>query len=194
MNIHSLSLKPLLVLSLGAIVFGSAVAINVAPLGTATQISDWTPDTTADKAIDGNRDGRFSSGSVQHTNSHFQAWWQVELDQSYVLHTINVWNRVDGWDGRLSPFTVTVFSGDNVTWSMSGIQFVENIDDGLEYTLGMAIDLGQVNGDRVRINLDGTNWLHMGEVEVLAVPEPGTLLAIGAGVALLARRRKKSLS
>ena len=33
--------------------------INLALSGTASQISDWLMETSANKAIDGNRDGRY---------------------------------------------------------------------------------------------------------------------------------------
>ena len=34
--------------------------INLALSGTASQINDWLMETSANKAIDGNRDGRYS--------------------------------------------------------------------------------------------------------------------------------------
>ncbi|MEK7094390.1 MAG: discoidin domain-containing protein, partial [Patescibacteria group bacterium] len=67
---------------------------NLALGKTASQISTWpSPPAPASRAVDGNTDGDFWNGSVAHTNSQTQDWWEVDLGQTYFINTINVWNR-----------------------------------------------------------------------------------------------------
>ena len=47
----------------------------------------------AAKAVDGNIDGHFSSGSVTHTGPSRSPWWQVDLGQTESVRTLRVWSR-----------------------------------------------------------------------------------------------------
>ena len=61
----------------------SAVVINAAAYGTATQSSYRAGSTTqgdhAQYAVDGITNGNFNSGSVTHTNGQTDPWWEVDL-------------------------------------------------------------------------------------------------------------------
>ena len=81
--------------------FSAQAGSNVALLGTASQSSSWSGDgnplARASNAIDGNTDGNYYGGSVQHTNSDSGlpvgngfAWWQVALDQNYLIDSITI--------------------------------------------------------------------------------------------------------
>jgi hypothetical protein len=163
--------------------------------GVATQSSNYLGIASAPRANDGGRDGRWGSNSVSHTIFQTGAWWQVQLNDSYVLEEIMIWNRTDDdLAGRLSPFRLTIYNGAAIAWEQANITFVDNVNDGLSYTAGMLVTLpGTVTGDRVRISLMGTNFLHLAEVETYGVvPEPATLAAVGIGVCALLRRRRKT--
>jgi hypothetical protein len=165
--------------------------------GIASQSSLWTGGAEADKANDGNRSGLWNDGSVQHTTNGPNEWWQVVLNADYLISSVNVWNRTDGGSGitgRINPFRVTVFDGANIVWEAQNNTFVENIfDNGNTATAGMEFLVPNVIGDRVRIMHEQQNYLHMGEVEVMAtaVPEPATLLALGIGSIAFLRRRQR---
>src|SRR5204862_301284 len=63
----------------------------------------------AASAIDGNTDGGFFNGSVTHTDSETNAWWQVDLGGSASINSISVWNRTDACCvNRLSDYWVFV--------------------------------------------------------------------------------------
>ena len=62
----------------------------------------------AERAVDGNRDGFYNNNSVTHTNGGPQAWWQVDLGESFDIHGIRLFNRMDNYTERLSDFSVFV--------------------------------------------------------------------------------------
>lgn len=81
--------RPLVAIALGLLLFVSTWAhaspVNVAVRGTAVQSSDYPG--AASRAIDGNRDGNWSHGSVTHTRNgdpdpapQLFEWWKVHLD------------------------------------------------------------------------------------------------------------------
>jgi len=172
----------------------SAAQINVAASvngGLATQSSLWSAGASADKAIDGNRDARWSMGSIMHTVFEQGAWWRVQFNGAYLIDEMNIWNRDDGLSTRINPFNVELFHNGNVVWSSMSNVFVDDINDGLTTTLGMRFNAGGVVADSMRVQLVQSNYLHMAEVEAYtAVPEPATMAALGLGVVALIRRRR----
>lgn len=79
---------------------------NLARGRAATQLSTaW--DAPAARAVDGNTDGAFGSGSVTHTaEPSNQAWWQVDLGARAALDQVEVWNRTDCCGERLKDYWV----------------------------------------------------------------------------------------
>jgi allantoicase len=141
-------------------------AVDLALGKSATQSS--TLYTSAAAAVDGNHDGNFGNASVTHTSNTFQPWWQVDLGVSQNLDTIRLWNRTDCCGDRLSNFYVLVSdqpfaSTDlNTTLMQSGVSSY--------YTAGQAgtmtaITVGRT-GRYVRVQLSGTNFLSLAEVEI----------------------------
>lgn len=49
----------------------------------------------ANKAIDGNTDGRFIVGSITNTGEDVYPWWEVDLGAVYDVSKIVIWNRTD---------------------------------------------------------------------------------------------------
>lgn len=148
---------------------------NLALGRTATQSS--TLYTTAAAAVDGNRDGNFANSSVTHTNSSAQPWWQVDLGSVQNLDSVKLWNRTDCCGDRLSNFYVLVsdspFSSTDLmtTLGQPGVSGY--------YTPGQAgpmisIGVGRT-GRYVRVQLAGTNFLSLAEVEVMSAVD----LALG---------------
>jgi hypothetical protein len=161
---------------------------NVArnPLAVATQSSTGFGGL-ASRAIDGNTSGNYGDNSVTHTNSDTNAFWEVNLGDDFVVDEIILFNRTDCCGERLANFRVSLFDG--VT-EVFGQNFA-----GISPTMNR-FDLpgnGFV-GDRVRVQLNGTNFLSLAEVQVFGVeavlPEPATALMGLLGVAALARRRR----
>jgi mono/diheme cytochrome c family protein len=68
---------------------------NAAIKGAASQ-SSTAFDGLAARAIDGNTDGVFANGSVNHTAVENDPWWEVDLRETRELSKLVVWPRADG--------------------------------------------------------------------------------------------------
>lgn len=141
---------------------------NLALNKTATQSSTYGGASAA-RAVDGNTDGAFANGSVSHTNSEAGAWWQVDLGSSKSIGSIDIWNRSDGGttvQNRLSNYVVKVSDTgtdwDNPKWTS------DTFTGSAGYPTPVRVSR---TGRYVRIELLGTNYLHMAEVQVWGTRE-----------------------
>ena len=149
---------------------------NLALGKPTTQSSNYNGSTAhgSQDAADGNNDGNYFNGSVTHTGLDAQAWWQVDLGSVSALQQINVWNRTDCCPERLSNFYVLVsaapFTSTNLwtTMAQPGVSYYH-----VPGTAGRpsTVSVG-LSGRYVRVQLAGTNYLSIAEVEVLG--QPGT--------------------
>ncbi|RRQ49956.1 hypothetical protein DZC72_05065 [Maribacter algicola] len=62
----------------------------------------------AAKAVDGNRSGLYSNGSVTHTATSNNPWWRVDLGREYTINKINMYNRTDCCYERLNGAKILV--------------------------------------------------------------------------------------
>ncbi len=96
---------------------------NIARQGRATQ-STTASDGAADRAIDGDSNGYFSSGSCTQTRpDQTDAWWELDLMDERTFDEIVIWNRTDnGCVHRLIDFNVVVLDAQRqVTWQRNQI-------------------------------------------------------------------------
>ena len=93
--------------------------VNLALGKPAAQSSTlYGTSATAARANDGNRSGTWADGSVSHTGCGTQDWWQVDLQATYALDEIKIFNRTDYGADLLSDYDVQVKnSGGTVVWS-----------------------------------------------------------------------------
>jgi hypothetical protein len=125
--------------------------------GTTASQSSTLLGAAASRAIDGNTDGNFWNGSVTHTNFETGAWWQVDLGVPYPIGTVVVANRTDCCSDRLSDFDVLV-SSDGAYWQpIGGIT-------GPAAT--QSVFQTNATGRFVRVQLRGTNYLSLADVQV----------------------------
>lgn len=129
---------------------------NLARGKPATQSSDYLGAVAA-RAVDGNSDGNYQAGSVTHTNSTAQPWWQVDLGAAQGLREVVLYNRTDAGPERLSNFEIKV-SSDGATWTKVA-ELAGTAPPGSAYQMN-------VTGRYVRVQLRGTNPLSLAEVEV----------------------------
>lgn len=170
-------------------VFGTAgtpsAAVNVAAGKVASQ-SSLLPGSTAvaGLAVDGNTNGNWSSGSVTHTNLDTNPWWQVDLGASATVSSIVIWNRTDCCASRLGDYWVFVSDTpfgptDNATTLQSRPGTWSNHQTSIP-SPATTIPLANVVGRYVRVQLSGTDYLSLAEVQVMGTagtPPSGTNFA-----------------
>jgi hypothetical protein len=154
------------------------------PTGTSPNLARGQPATqsstfegnTAGRAADGNTHGNLWAGSVSHTDNDFEAWWQVDLGAVFSLATVNVWNRTDCCSERLADFYV--FVSDEPFTSTNLVTTLAQPGVSAFYTAGVGGTVTTIavnrTGRYVRVQLSGTNFLQLAEVEVIgeAAPTP----------------------
>lgn len=156
-------------------VFSWSKSANLALGKAAQQSSDnyASPNGVAAKAVDGNRDPVYANGSVTHTRLDAQAWWQVDLEQVSYINKVRLWNS-DNVPSRLSNLYVLVsnepFSTTNL-WQTISQPAVESYY--FAGTVGKPTEIDiERTGRYVRVQLVGSNYLSLAEVEVMeSVPK-----------------------
>jgi hypothetical protein len=115
----------------------------------------------AQRAVDGNVDGNWNDGSVTHTDKALGAWWKVDLQGSYPVAMVDVYNRTDCCADRLAYFYVELSRDGGATWPTR------------VYNAGIAGSPTHVvmpagsRANQVRIVQDNNNYLSLAEVRVL---------------------------
>ena len=49
----------------------------------------------ASRAVDGNRDQKWTGNSCSHTGDILKPWWLVDLGHTYEVSSLRIYNRVD---------------------------------------------------------------------------------------------------
>ena len=145
---------------------------NVALNKSATQSSTLSIGGitgSASKAVDGNTNGVFftNPSSVSATNNEYQAWWEVDLGANYNIEQINIYNRTDGSDRTHDAYIMvssTPFTSGNLNDALAQADFQQLITGllGSPSTVNLASP-----GRYVRIQLNGSGYLVLGELEVM---------------------------
>jgi hypothetical protein len=146
------------------------VGVNLAEGRTATQ-SSVADGKTPNLAVDGNTDGNYYNGSVQHTAYEAHPWWQVDLGGTQAIDAVQVWNRTDCCANRTANFYV--FVSEHPFTSTVPTDLI-NAGVWNYHVTGQAgrptvVPVGR-EGRYVRVQLAGTNYLHLAEVQVFGVP------------------------
>ena len=144
---------------------------NVAVGKSATQAGIWDNDTATfgpANAVDGSRNGEGRSGSLSHTSNVSQAWWEVDLGDTYYIDALSIWNRTDCCADRLSNFHVLVSTDPFNSQSLGATQAQSGVSDyAFPGTAGRQTDMTIDRvGRYVRIQLTGSNILNIAEVEI----------------------------
>jgi F5/8 type C domain-containing protein len=112
------------------------------------------------RATDGNTDGNWVNNSVTHTSYQSQPYWQVDLGFTQSIGGVVLFNRTDCCSERLADFDIKV-SYDGVDWNTV---LSEHGPTGARTEFALASPQGRY----LRVQLRGTNYLSLAEVEVYA--------------------------
>ena len=145
----------------------AAAQTNLALNGIATQ-SSTDFGGVASRAIDGDSNPLWSSGTLTHTADLANSWWEVDLGGTYVIGGVRLFNRGDCCWQRLSNFRVSIFDGTVETYGEDAFVGSGNV---AQSGLHIVVPPNTTRGDRVRVSLLGLNnagngFLTLAEVEV----------------------------
>ncbi len=147
---------------------------NLARGRIATQSSDAF-DAGAARAVDGDSNGSWGNSSVSHTDLGTNAWWQADLGAEARVGTVNVWNRTDCCAERLDDFWIFV-SAKPLDPTLSPAKQARKKGVWSSHRLGTAPPLTSVRpevpGRYVLVQLAGTGYLSLAEVEVFGTAKP----------------------
>ncbi|HYO63781.1 MAG TPA: Calx-beta domain-containing protein [Pyrinomonadaceae bacterium] len=159
---------------------GSGVQATNIAVGKTTTQSSTAGAGPAQLAADGNTNGNYYASSVTHTNLDPQAWWQVDLGGKGSIDQIKIWPRTDCCTDRLANFHVFVSDEPFESSDLSATQEQPGVST--YFVAGQAASPTVVNTDGesgryVRVQLTGSNYLSLAEVEVvgksgLSAPPP----------------------
>ena len=130
--------------------------------GVSTSQSSTLYGAGASRAIDGNSNGQFNMSSVTHTSSELNAWWKASLVRSSLINEVKLYNRKESPE-RLADFTVKLFDGGVEVYSETFLNQVAS-----EGIVTVIPPVGTY-ADSVQVQLNGTNYLSLAEVEVYGV-------------------------
>jgi len=147
-----------------------AQLINVALDKQARQSSIYQPGVEPSRAVDGNRSGNWAEGSVTHTQLERSPWWEVDIGSIQTIRRVAIFNRTDCCPERLSDFYVLVsetpFTSNDLNENINR-PGVASFHAPTQAGSPTNIPIGR-RGRYVRIQLVGTNYLSLAEVEVYA--------------------------
>ncbi|QTD39109.1 discoidin domain-containing protein [Polaribacter batillariae] len=140
---------------------------NLALNKPATQSSTYTS-AEASRAVDGNIDVKYTNNSVTHTNLDAQAWWEVDLGQLADISHIKIFNRLDCCSDRLTNYHIFVSDVPFTSNTLSDTQNQVGVSDYHKTGQASFPTRNDVNrtGRYVRVQLEGTNYLTLAEVQV----------------------------
>lgn len=140
-------------------------------LGTpATQSSTYVAQGSANKAVDGNTAGTWGTGTLTHTNNNLNAWWQTDLGAAKQISSINLFNRTDAVQDRLSDYWVFV-SNTPFNTSLTPAQQAAQPGVWSQHLTQRAGSPTQIpvgaQGRYVMVQLNGQNYLTIAELQVM---------------------------
>ncbi|GAA2606069.1 hypothetical protein Stube_62580 [Streptomyces tubercidicus] len=142
--------------------------------GTAATQSSTYKGAAANRAVDGDTKGTAGeaagevTGSVSHTNRESQPYWQTDLGASKKVNKVVVWNRTDCCTTRLSNFWVLTsdkpITGRSLTDARNQTGVTAKKVDSLS-AASAEVSTGH-SARYLRIQLEGTDYLNLAEVQV----------------------------
>lgn len=149
-----------------------AQSTNIAPLGVASQNSNYVTYSQAWRAIDGFTSGVWTfntSNRLSSTGGAPGGWWQLDLPRPFEVTEVRIYNRADCCPTRLSNFRVSFEDAMGEVYGEDffvGTGFVPG--GGIltvtppAGTLVTRVRIALING----LNNDGNGFLTLAEVEV----------------------------
>jgi F5/8 type C domain/PA14 domain len=131
------------------------------PVAVATQSTAYSASFPAANAIDGN------ANTIHHTSSVAGSWLQVDLGADRLVDSVELFNRRDCGQNRLSNFRVSVLdASDAVLVSKDFYSTTGHVEGALRWELPQAVSGRRVKVELLGTNSEGTYYLHIAEINV----------------------------
>jgi hypothetical protein len=114
-------------------------------------------------ACNGKKDGGFGF----HTIKENQPWWQIDLQGTYRLSKIRIYNRIN-FEARASTLNL-LLSHDALNWELFYSNDKEHLFGGIVGN-PLLVDAQQKLARYVRLQLRENEYLHLDEVEIYGIP------------------------
>ena len=143
--------------------------INIALNKPASQssTSKWSVSRLCHEDASGGNNGKVSGDMGFHTEIEQDPWWQVDLEQEFLVRRVVIYNRRDEAH-KLKHFSL-LRSVDGINWSV----FYRKIDStvfGISGVDPYVVDVtGYQRARLVRVRLDGYECLHFSECQVFGI-------------------------
>lgn len=148
---------------------GSSRMRNLALKKPATQssICRWSVGSSSEEDARGANNGEISRPYGFHTDWESNPWWQVDLQDQFLVHRVVIYNRQDCEEDRLKYFSI-LKSLDGEEWHI-----IFEKQDSLVFGKYMPY-VAEISGDHlaryIKIRLDGIGFLHFSECLVFGEP------------------------
>ena len=133
---------------------------NLALNKPARQSGDYEGYAVASRAVDGNINGNFSSNSVSCTAGVRDQWFEIDLQDTYEIEEIVIYNRTDCCHERINGLNIRV-SDSQFRSNFNGTSFARGIS---QFTGSKSIK-GNATGRYVRLHLPNS-FLQLAEVAI----------------------------
>jgi len=155
------------------IVRPSVVHLAMGKPASQSSTLDDVDTAVARVAVDGNTDGKFFGGSVTSTGRDDHAWWQVDLGASRQIGSIVIWNRTDCCSSRLKDYWVfvsdTPFLTTDTPITLQKRAGIWSSHQTSTPNPSIKIETPGIAGRYVRVQLSGTDYLSLAEVQVFGL-------------------------
>ena len=142
--------------------------VNIA-LGKTTSQKSTDFGGVASRAVDGDTNPVYNSGSISHTAENDNPWWLVNLDGAFRIQQVVIWNRLDCCSNRLSGATVRLLRSLSTDGSdYSAEVTLSDMTDEQQFTWDTVTGTNEgIVGLYIFLPFNGT-YLSLAEVEVFA--------------------------
>ena len=124
-----------------------------------SSLSKWSVENDSQGGVNGDKNGKFSF----HTDFELNPWWQVDLDDTYNLTEIRIYNRTDYCSDRIRTLSILV-SKDEENWQSVYSNIGGEVFGGADGK-PLRVLLDRLTARWVRVQLNEVNCLHLDEIE-----------------------------
>ncbi|MEM9203084.1 MAG: discoidin domain-containing protein [Actinomycetota bacterium] len=165
----------------------TVVNAGIVSVGAAAeQSSDFSPANTANRAVDGIRNGDNPTAPAAITMSESEPWWEVDLGTSYTIDGLNLYNRTDCCGDRLADVDLLIGDAPFGTATLAEARALATWSTTLTGAAGdlVQVPVPDIGGRYVRVQLAGADVLQLAEVDVTGVVSDLPPFGTPANVAL----------